>query len=74
MPATTVTSTPAQATRIASCLGEALGLIDAQGAIRTATLAEYNDWLRDMTKRMVQAIELRRAEAALAPPTPLDLT
>lgn len=74
MPSTTVTYTAAQGNRIINALGLAQGLVDGSGNPRPATAAEYNDWLRDITKRMVQGTELQQAHAAIAAPADLVLT
>jgi hypothetical protein len=74
MPSATVTFTAAQATRITNSLGATLGLTDGSGNPRAATAAEYNDWLRDTTKRMVQGAELQQAHASIAAPADLILT
>lgn len=74
MPSVTVTCTAAQATRISNALGIVLSLTDASNNPRAATLAEYNDWLRDVTKRMVQGTESQQAHAAIAAPADVPLT
>lgn len=74
MPSTTVTYTIAQGQRIASALGEVLLLQNPDGTPRSATGAEYGDWLRDVTRRMVIGQELRDSLAAVAQPASLDIT
>jgi hypothetical protein len=75
MPFTTVTYTLAQGQRIANALGEVLNLTAADGITpRAATQAEYADWLRDVTRRMVVGQEIKDAQAAVAQPASLDIT
>lgn len=74
MPTANVTMTLPQANRVGAALGLELGLIDGGGAPRSATIPEYEAWLRDITRRLVQGSELRQAHAAVAAPAALDLT
>lgn len=74
MPQATVSFTAAQGARILVNLGKTLSLVDANNVPRDATAAEYNDWLRDVTVRMVQGQELKDAQQALAAPQNLSLT
>jgi len=76
MPTATLNFLAVPAQRIGSALGEELGLVDAQGAPRSATVPEYENWLRDVTRRMVQGVEQRRAHKALdaQAPAQLDIT
>jgi hypothetical protein len=70
MPSVTLTTTAPIATRVLAALGKTLGLIDGQGQGRSATQQEYSDWLRDVTKRMVQARSCRtRMPRSRLPPT-----
>jgi hypothetical protein len=74
MPSVTLTTTAPIATRVLAALGKTLGLIDGQGQGRSATQQEYSDWLRDVTKRMVQGQELQDAHAAIASPADVPIT
>lgn len=74
MPSTTITFDAPTATRIGLALGKALGLVDGQGNLRSATVAEYNTWVMTVTKRMVQGQELADAHAAVVQPADVVLT
>lgn len=74
MPSTTITFDAPTATRIGLALGKVLGLVDGQGAPRSATVPEYNAWVMAATKRMVQGQELADAHAAVAQPADVVLT
>lgn len=69
-----LTFTAPVATRIAAALGKSLGLVDGAGTPRASTMPEYEDWLRDVTRRMVQGQESADAHAALAPPAVVVIT
>lgn len=69
-----LTFAPAIALRIATALGKTLGLTDDNGQPRAANMGEYEDWLRDVTRRMVKGQEMRDAEAALAEPPDVTIT
>lgn len=74
MPSVTLTTDAPTATRVLNALGKALNLVDGNGAPRAATQAEYTQWLKDCTKRMVQGQELRDAAAAIVPPADVTIT
>jgi hypothetical protein len=65
MPTLSIDVTAAQATRVAAALGKALGLVDANGAPRAATMAEAEAYVRDALRRVVLRQERRDAEQAL---------
>lgn len=67
----TLTATLPVANRVGIALGKFLGLKDGQGVVRQATIPEYEDWLRDATRRMVMEVE--RIEAANVIPPPADV-
>lgn len=74
MPQAVLTVGPAVATRVATALGKVLGLVDENNQPRAATMNEYEEWLRDVTRRMVKGQELRDAQAAIADPADVIIT
>ena len=60
----TVSLTAPQATRVAAALGEARGLKDAQGAPRSATMAEVKTIIADHLRGFVMQAEKSALEEA----------
>lgn len=66
MPDITISLTAPQATRVATALGAAMGLVDENNAPRAATLTEARDFLRQQMVDIVRAQERRAAEKAIS--------
>lgn len=74
MPTLTITTTAGQASRVASAVGMELGLRGSDGLQRDATNAEVKDWLISKARQLVQAHEIRIAQAAVPAPVAFDPT
>lgn len=70
----TLTATLPIANRVGAALGIFLSLKDGAGVIRAATIPEYENWLREVTARMVKEVERRATQDAEVPPADVPIT
>lgn len=68
----TITTPPAQDPRIAEAFGAFLNSRDASGALRNATGAEIKAHFLDYMREIVLSYERKKAQEAVAEPTPIS--
>lgn len=73
MPSTTLNYTAQVGNRVAAALGKEKDYRDESGQPRSATEAEYKEWLKEETQRMTIKNERRAQEQAISI-TPPEIT